>query len=226
MEYRGLSPEELVRACTSSSDVEAWGEFVNRFHKLVATVALRVARRFGETSRDVVDELVQETYLKLCTDDCRILRSFEPRHAGSFYGFLKVVTANVVRDHFRGERSAKRGGNNPTTMEALENATKVARKAESTFENADYRVLLRELDTSLKEVARGPDLDRDRRIFWLYYRVGLTAEAISALPSIGLGVKGVESTILRLNRALRERLVEARLRRAGPEGFGRSQSFF
>ena len=43
-------------------------------------------------------------------------------------------------------------------------------------------------------------------MFWLYYRVGLTANAIAALPSIGLSMKGVESTILRLIRLLRQEI--------------------
>ena len=222
--YRDLSPEELVRACTSSGTEEAWEEFVRRFHTLVATVAFRVAARWGPTSRELVDELVQETYLKLCAGDCRILRSFEPRHSGSFFGFLKVVTANVVRDHFKSERSAKRGGNRESPDELRESTmdTSVPKPA---FEAGEKRVLLRELDTSLREIAHGPHSERDRRIFWLYYRVGLTADAISALPSIDLSVKGVESTIFRLNRLLRERLVSQVSARPDSEGIRRSKSF-
>jgi RNA polymerase sigma-70 factor, ECF subfamily len=65
---------------------------------------------------------------------------------------------------------------------------------------------MREIDATLSQIAAGPQLQRSRRIFWLYYRVGLTANAIAALPYIGLSTKGVESTILRLTRLLREEL--------------------
>jgi hypothetical protein len=51
-----------------------------------------------------------------------------------------------------------------------------------------------------------PHLERDRKLFWLYYRVGLTADAIAGLPSIGLSTKGVESSLLRLTRLLRDEI--------------------
>jgi hypothetical protein len=43
-------------------------------------------------------------------------------------------------------------------------------------------------------------------IFWLYYREGLTAKAISELPSIRLGVKRVENTIGRLVHLLKAKM--------------------
>jgi RNA polymerase sigma-70 factor (ECF subfamily) len=48
---------------------------------------------------------------------------------------------------------------------------------------------------------------RDRNLFWLYYRQGLTAEAISRIPAIGLSAKGAESAIGRLTRLLRETIL-------------------
>ncbi len=51
---------------------------------------------------------------------------------------------------------------------------------------------------------------RDRNLFWLYYRQGLTAQAISQIPSIGLSAKGVESAIARLTRLLRDVIVDGR----------------
>jgi DNA-directed RNA polymerase specialized sigma24 family protein len=52
--------------------------------------------------------------------------------------------------------------------------------------------------------------DRGRRIFWLYYRQGMTPKSISSLPGIGVGVSGVETALYRLTLAVR-----ACLRRAG-----------
>ena len=82
-----LSPEELVLACRQTDDVAAWREFVGRFHRLIATVALRVARRWGESSPQLIDDLVQETYLKLCDDNFRMLRKFKSDHPDAFYGY-------------------------------------------------------------------------------------------------------------------------------------------
>src|SRR5580658_950916 len=110
--YASLSIENLVRRCATSHSPEAWQEFVRRFHRLIATVTLRTAGRLGDASKQTVDDLIQETYLKLCADDFRILRSFEQQHPDAFTGYIKVVTANVVRDHFKSAHSKKRGAGN------------------------------------------------------------------------------------------------------------------
>src|SRR5215471_6887498 len=109
MDYASLSAEELVLACGQSDDAAAWQEFVRRFHRLIATVVLRIARRWGEPSPQVIDDLVQETYVKLCADNFQILRCFKSHHPDAFYGYLKVVTANLVHDHFKAAHSSKRG---------------------------------------------------------------------------------------------------------------------
>lgn len=65
-------------------------------------------------------------------------------------------------------------------------------------------------------------------IFWLYYRDGLTTRAISSLPFVGLSTKGVESTIHRLTRMVRNEMVErsSRLENKpqGEEGFRSPES--
>ena len=204
MNYASLSPEELVLACIETEDVAAWEDFVRRFQKLIASVALRIARRWGEPSPQVIDDLVQETYLKLCADNFRLLRSFKSQHQDAFYGYLKVVTANLVHDHFKAAHSSKRGSGTIESAidEPVKSATDVAGVA-SAVKSSDRAVLLREIDATLSRLAAGPQLQRSRRIFWLYYRFGFTASAIAALPYIGLNTKGVESTILRLTRLLR-----------------------
>jgi DNA-directed RNA polymerase specialized sigma24 family protein len=69
-------------------------------------------------------------------------------------------------------------------------------------------ILLKEVDDALCASLSGEGQVRDRTIFLLYYRYGLTASAIARLPSILLTVKGVESVIHRLTRLVRERLAE------------------
>jgi RNA polymerase sigma-70 factor (ECF subfamily) len=201
-----MSADDLLRACLDTQDELAWAEFVRRFQKLIATVALRTARHWGEGSIQTVDELVQETYLKLCADNCRLLRSFSSIHENSVYGFIKVVTTNLVHDYFKASRSQKRGG--PTAAVAIdhEESRLTLRIQDSGAAESDRRLLIWQVDSCLQTVVLGPHADRDRRIFWLHYRVGLTAAAIAGLPSIRMSSKGVESTLLRLTRQLRQRL--------------------
>jgi len=57
-----------------------------------------------------------------------------------------------------------------------------------------------QIERCLAQLASEPNFARHHAIFWLHYRQGLTAKAISQLPAIPLGTKGVESTLLRLTR--------------------------
>jgi RNA polymerase sigma-70 factor (ECF subfamily) len=211
MDYAALSAERLILACTQTGDSAAWEEFVRRFHRLIATVAFRVARRWGDSSPQVVDDLVQETYLKLCAGNFRILRSFKSQHPDAFYGYLKVVTANLVQDHFKAAHSGKRGSGKVEV--AVD--PQITSAAVATAKSSERNILLQQVDGLLSRLAVGQHPERDRRVFWLYYRVGLTANAIASLPAIGLSTKGVESTILRLTRLLRQELAADRSRPRG-----------
>jgi RNA polymerase sigma-70 factor (ECF subfamily) len=179
---------------------------------LIATVALRIARRWGGASPQLVDDLVQETYLKLCENNFQLLRTFQFRHDEAIYGYIKVVTANLVHDHFKSIRSQKRGGLVESVSSDSIDVAPDRTPARSTTESAEQNIFIGEVDACLRALDSPDHPGRDRRIFWLYYRVGLPASSIAALPTIGLSIKGVESTLLRLTRHVRERLTA----KAGP----------
>ena len=230
MNYSELSPEELFRACAQTSDAAAWGEFIRRFHRLIATVVLRAARRWGQARAEIVEELVQETYLKLCAHDARLLRAFTPRHEGAVFGYLKVVAANLAHDHFKALHSQKRGtGQESRTRVEPDGMQSQESIAGEDAAGIERRVLFAELDGHLRAVVEGPHAVRDRRIFWLHYRMGVTAEAIAALPGVGLSRKGVETVLFRTARALRHRVAAHRLSgatgAARVEGIQSSRSF-
>jgi RNA polymerase sigma-70 factor (ECF subfamily) len=200
-----LSVEELVRRCTSSSDLEAWEEFVRRLHGLIAKVVHRIAERMGDSSRQTIDDLIQETYLKLCADNCRILRNFDHRHEGAFLGFVQVMAANVTRDHFRSSYVRNRAAE-PFDEGTAETIATVSDSRPIGAAALERDVLIREVAYHLDRCTSGPQQDRNRKVFWLYYRTGLSAREIAALPGVGLNTKGVESLILRLRREVRGRI--------------------
>ncbi len=202
-----MSSEELALTCLRDGDESAWLEFIRRFNPLIASVALRVARQWGQDSPQVIDDLIQETYLKLCSERLQILRNFKSHHRDAIYGFLKVFTANLVQDHFKASRALKRGGSIETSSLNDDAPTERTSRVQMDVAIFERKLLFGQVTGCLNAVAAGPNAERDCRIFWLYYRVGLSANAIAALPTIGLTTKGVESTILRLTRAIRQRLV-------------------
>jgi RNA polymerase sigma-70 factor (ECF subfamily) len=208
--YSSISIEDLLRRCSESGDIAAWEEFVRRFHRLIATVVLRTAARWGNASKQTADDLIQETYLRFCANDQRILREFDHRGADAFVAYVKVITANVVRDHFKSSYSKKRGSNqiegisDEFTPAAGENAAGSPKAIERA-------VLIQEVQSHLSLCVAGAEHDRNCKIFWLYYRAGLSAAAIAAIPGIGLTTKGVESLILRITRELRARMATPKL---------------
>ena len=200
--YKDFSSTELVRACAGSRDEKAWTEFISRFQVVIAAAVLRTARHWGEPSRSQLDDLVQDTYLKLCEDDSRLLRSFQPRQEDSIYGFLKVVAANVVHDHYKAALAAKRGASQTEAIiEPTQNAPE-ATVADS-YSAVSQRLQLEQIDKVLRLVTAGKDQERKRTIFWLRHRQGLTASEIASIPSFGLTTEGVESVLMRLSVVIR-----------------------
>jgi RNA polymerase sigma-70 factor (ECF subfamily) len=208
--YASVPTEQLILACVQTNAAHAWEEFVRRFNPLIARVAVRTAHRWGERSPSVFDDLVQETYLKLCAENCRLLRTFEASKPGALYGYLKVVTANVVHDHFKSARAAKRGAGEATEDIDVEEicASSAFQPSSSDQASIERTILFQEIDQLLSKSIPAEELSRSRLIFWLYYRSGLSASAIALLPNIHLTTKGVESVLLRLTRLVRAILTE------------------
>ena len=217
LDHRSSSAESLVAACLKTRDESVWAEFVRRFHPLIATVVFRTARHCGELTPALHDDLIQETYLKLCSDECRLLRNFRSRHPGAIFGFLKVVTANVVIDHFKASHAAKRGGRDIlASLEEEKEGSQVHVKGSlgCSSSKIEHTILVEEIDRCLRRTISPAELSRCRRIFWLYYRCGLSARAIASLPHIDLTTKGVESTIFRLSGLVRAAFEKAKCNNA------------
>src|SRR5712671_5017691 len=118
-DYSAVPVTELIRACVEG-EAAAWQEFIERFNRIIAITSYRAARRWGEDSPAVVDDLTQEAYVKLCADRARVLREFDSPHPDAIFAFLKVVTANVANDYFKRLHASKRGARQ--TDESLEDA--------------------------------------------------------------------------------------------------------
>lgn len=212
MTYSSISDQDLVLRCAESRDDAAWREFLRRYHRLIARVAYRTARRWGEATPAVLEELVQDMYAKLCDPERRILADFQPRHAGAFPAYLGVITANLVNDHFKSQFTEKHGLGqlvaNGDEQEA--SASDSGAGSASAMEGA---LLRRKVDEVLRG-APGQTAKRDRQIFWLYYRQGMSAREISSLPLLNLTIKGVESSLQRATRLVRLHLCD---REPGPQ---------
>jgi RNA polymerase sigma-70 factor (ECF subfamily) len=202
MDQTNKSVNDLARACAYSADAAEWQELVRRSMPLVSVVALRVSRMWATSpSPAAVDDIVQEVFLKLCEQERRVLRTFEPRGEDSFFGLLRIVTGSVANDYFRRLYSVKRGGK-VVSMPLLEDQAQETAFGTAPAERMQQSALLAQLDSRLRSA---PDAisERDRALFWLYYLQGYTAEEIARVSPVGLTAKGVESALRRVTTWLR-----------------------
>ncbi len=201
------SAEELLVLCLERGKAEDWTAFVASTQPMLALFVLRSVRGFGDRSLETVDDLVQEIYLKICAGNCKALRAIEFRHPQSLSGFFKATAINAVQDHFKKQRSRKRWGH--LRREDFSGGdTEI--DGRTGIEASERKILLREVDRHLQESLTKAERERNRRIFWLYYRHGLTARAIAALPSVRLSVKGVETVVSRMTKLVRKRMAGSR----------------
>lgn len=207
MDPKKLSIQELLQLCLATQDPAPWQEFVCRVQPLISKVVGRTARRSRWPSTDpaLVDDLTQDTFMKLFANDYRALREFQFEDENHFFGFIKTVASNVAHDYIRKVDSSKRPDGRD--QEDMEKAKETVPDKSSLAKDTLSQILITEIQRTLEEELRNePNFRRDITIFWLYYRWGLTAKEISKLRSIDLTVKGVESVLLRLTRLIRGRL--------------------
>jgi len=200
--HEHYTDQELVRLLLSTQDEalreDLWVEFWHRFQPVIArTIRRRILRYTRRVDPGWVDDLVQDTFFKICKDNYKVLRNFEFWHENAFPGFLKVMAAHVVEDDIRKRNSEKEGGGQPheNIDDLLQPPSDRSHGVGSIFNG----IRMNEIENCLQRRKGEPNFVRDCKIFRLYYHDGFTALEISQLPDIGLkNVKGVESALLRL----------------------------
>ena len=204
--YSSLSLKDVVCLCAGPCDEEAWEEFVSRVNRPISLTIMRTAAVWGEASRAIVEDLVQSTYVKLWEESCRLLRDFAIQHPDAILGYLKKTATNLTHDYFKHRHSQSSGGDQPHVSTA-DVEPQAGTEVHGSEERISFEILLSEIDDRLKIGLTGPDQQRDRMIFWLYFRQGMSTKEIDSLPTIGLGMKGVGSVIERLKHYVREQVL-------------------
>jgi len=204
--YSSLSLKDVVCLCAGPCDDEAWEEFVSRVGKPISLMIMRTASMWGRPSRSLVEDLIQVTYLKLWESGCHLLRDFAIQRPEAILGYLKKTAANVTHDFFKHDYTQSAGGDKPH-VSTTDVDPEAGTEAHGSEERIAFEIFLKEIDEHLKCCVTGPDQERDRTIFWLYFRQGMSTKEIASLPNIGLGTKGVGSVIERLKHSIRARIL-------------------
>jgi RNA polymerase sigma factor (sigma-70 family) len=204
MAQEEISIRDLLHLCLSSDGQEHWRDFVHRTQPLIASVIINTMRRWTEPAPSRVDDLIQETYVKLFANDRKALRSIKNEYENTIFGYLRVVASNVVRDHFRQPKNK---------VDEIELSDAILPPGPDGHEQLEFEDKKEQIQEILKSLSSSEAYHRDVAIFWFFYEQGYTAKEISLLPAVALTVKGVEAVLFRLTRYIRERL--------GPQGHER-----
>ncbi len=92
-----------LRPCLSG-EKQAWDAFVDRFCGVIHAAVARTLRAGPATaSRDELQDVVQEVFLRLLRHDCRLLRRYDPARS-SLATYLTLIARSVALDHLRRHR--------------------------------------------------------------------------------------------------------------------------
>jgi DNA-directed RNA polymerase specialized sigma24 family protein len=118
-----------------------------------------------------------------------VLRNFRGQHAAALHSYLRAIAVSAAADRFRAEPARA------VSLDDPDSAPPVA--DDRPARDIERRLLLDRIKKCLAVYER-----RNQWIFWLYHREGMTPQAISTLPSVGIGRSGVETLLYRLTKAV------------------------
>ena len=193
MDMKNLPIRELLQVCLDSGGEDAWSEFLSKIQGPIAAV---ISRTLGKMSqRSTVDDLIQNTWVKLFDNDKAALRRIRNEHENSIYAYVRSAAFHMAHDHIRGLVP-------DVSLEELVSFEPTNSKWTNVFKDLRRD----EVDRCLKTLSSDPNFERDYTIFWLYYEQGYSARETSELPRFSLSESGVEGVLLRLTRYVKGRL--------------------
>ena len=111
----------------------------------------------------------------------------------------------MALDYFKGELARKRDAGQTDSLSDPRSPAR-PRSDDRNRLSTDDVVALREIDGILGKFYADEILIRNRAIFWLHYRDGMTAQAIASTPWISLKTKGVETALRRMTQLIQSHI--------------------
>lgn len=209
---QAVSSVELISLCCDEENNDAWDEFIKRFHKQVSLFVFRETRAFKFKDSEVC-ELLQDIYLKLLSNNRKILKDFRGNTDGSVLAYLLTVVRSVVTDQIRKEVAQKRYApeislNAPLKADQeLTIADLIKAGEESSPDHiVNEKITIKHLRELLKDALSGSNAKRDSIIFHLHIINGLSCREIAELPTFSMTTANVQAVVFRTKERLRERL--------------------
>src|SRR5260370_21502985 len=105
------------------------------------------------------------------------------------WGEIKITAANTILDYFKHHHSQSAGGDKPR-VSTSDVDPEAGNEVQGSEERIAFEIFLKEIDEHLKHCLTGPDQERDRTIFWLYFRQGMSTKETASLPTLGMTAQG------------------------------------
>lgn len=204
---------EIVQRCRTSTDQEAWEEFVDRFESALRGGIFRAFRSLsvrGDYS-DRQADLLQDCYCKLLDRECRILNLCRESHDGALWKFFVTLGERVARDAFRAQAAEKRGGEQVLRLEGFAAAIDPADPGQSPERAALAREAEADLVARCRRAAGRRQSERNFRVLLMAFLEGLTSREIARRLDGTLTPTSVDSLVYRARRR-----IEKSGRRLGP----------
>jgi len=190
---------QKLRECLAHGTTRGWKQFIDLAEPVIKAAVIRKLASARQFSGELADDLVQETFVKLCADGNRALRAFQGTDDVTLQAWLTHVARSVVVDHLKSVSAVSHGGG--LLFQSLDDPeTESVADADSPVEDMERRQLREQIDGWLED-----ESERDRRIFWWYHRDGFSPAEIAGLPGIGVGKSGVETIVYRLTKKVAAR---------------------
>ena len=91
--------QDAVSDALLNGDSAAWASFVRRYGGLIVAAVRGIALMQGD-----IEDLTQEVFVRLCKDNFRLLRTYDPARA-AMSTWLTIVARSTARDALRRRRT-------------------------------------------------------------------------------------------------------------------------
>ena len=226
MDIKKLTNTELVKLCAREPrNRNAWLEFYSRFDERIWLVVFRECRAnitYEMTSQlnQVVQDLVQEVYLRLVEKKCKALKAYEGACENSIYIYLGTIAKNVVRNYVIKMAAQKR----PSIEKFIYDTSFVTEGGRETLVSDRFQsnygdiedefrleILEEEIEDILDKCLKGKDRERNKIIFKLYFYEGFSSEEITSQFSFNLSSKRIGNIISEVKQELRKKLLQRKM---------------